>query len=121
MNRIDDALQMYKRSVDTSKGQHLTAYINLASVYFNKGDMMGCIDNINLALDLNAESCREALALCGLDYLIEPHTVKKCEVKYHNGEMMNGILLLDKTLPDNEDDMAVTCYFNTNNPSKLPS
>lgn len=57
----NEAIEMYKKSIETSQGSHLPAYINLASTYLQKNDLFSCIENIENALKVKPKDSKRAL------------------------------------------------------------
>lgn len=52
---------MYKKAIEMSNGQHIAAYINLASIYLDRNDIFSCIENVESAAKNNTDDCKEAL------------------------------------------------------------
>jgi tetratricopeptide (TPR) repeat protein len=77
IKKYDQALEYYKKSVELSMGQHVTAYINIASTFLNQKDLFGCIDCIEKAAEVNKNDIKRVLRFCGLYQLIVHENVKK--------------------------------------------
>lgn len=60
-NKHSEALQMYKKAIEMSNGQHIAAYINLASIYLDRNDIFSCIENVESAAKNHTDDCKEAL------------------------------------------------------------
>ena len=49
-NSIYEAISQYKQAIKISKGTFPIAYLNIAGAYFESNDIVGCIDNLEKAM-----------------------------------------------------------------------
>lgn len=109
--KFDQALEFYKKSAELSKGQHITAYINIASHYLNQKDLFECIDCIEKAIELNTNDTISVLRFWGLYQLVVHANVKKTIVWYENKEFQDGIALIKDIYEVNNENIVLNWYL----------
>ena len=80
IDKYNEAISMYKKSIEASNKKHLAAYINLSSVYLSKKDLNSWIECLEDALETNSKDLKNAM---------QYNYVLNCYLGLHNQRLGN--------------------------------